>query len=51
MASNLRPCKTDPVPKRDPIEGVRDLCLGLPEVSERLSHGAPTWFIRAKLTG
>jgi hypothetical protein len=38
------------VPKRDPVEGVRRLCLGLPEVSERLSHGAPTWFIRAKLT-
>ncbi len=36
--------------KRDPIEGVRELCLGLPEVNERLSHGAPTWFIRDKKT-
>ena len=36
--------------KRDPIEGVRELCVGLPEVNERLSHGAPTWFIRDKKT-
>jgi hypothetical protein len=25
---------------------LRRLCLGLPEVSERPSHGAPTWFAR-----
>jgi hypothetical protein len=27
---------------------VRGLCLGLPETSERLSHGAPTFFVRGK---
>src|ERR687898_1383764 len=27
---------------------IRRLCLGLPEVSERLSHGAPTFFVRGK---
>jgi hypothetical protein len=27
---------------------VRSVCLALPEVSERLSHGAPTWFVRDK---
>ena len=27
---------------------LRALCLALPEVTERLSHGAPTWFIRGK---
>ena len=27
---------------------VRSLCLALPETSERLSHGAPTFFIREK---
>jgi hypothetical protein len=27
---------------------VRPICLALPEVSERLSHGAPTWFVRGK---
>lgn len=27
---------------------VRDACLSLPEVTERLSHGAPTFFVRGK---
>jgi hypothetical protein len=27
---------------------IRKLCLALPEVSERLSHGAPTFFVRGK---
>ena len=27
---------------------VRGLCLGLPETSERPSHGAPTFFVREK---
>jgi hypothetical protein len=27
---------------------VRAICLPLPEVTERLSHGAPTWFVRGK---
>lgn len=26
----------------------RAICLALPEVTERLSHGAPTWFFRGK---
>jgi hypothetical protein len=30
------------------LERVRALCLGLPEVEERLSHGEPTWFVRGK---
>ena len=29
-------------------ERVRALCLPLPETSERLSHGSPTFFVRAK---
>lgn len=29
---------------------VREVCLSLPEVSERLSHGSPAWFIRGKKT-
>jgi hypothetical protein len=33
-----------------PLEQVRELCLALPEVTERLSHGAPTWFVRDKKT-
>ena len=27
---------------------LREICLALPETSERLSHGAPTFFVRAK---
>lgn len=32
------------------LEQVRRICLDLPEVSERLSHGSPTWFVRGKKT-
>jgi hypothetical protein len=35
--------------ERDQIlERIRTICLELPETSERLSHGAPTFFIRGK---
>jgi hypothetical protein len=34
----------------DPLARVRDICLALPETTERLSHGAPTFFIRGKKT-
>jgi hypothetical protein len=27
---------------------IRSICLSLPETSERLSHGAPTFFVRGK---
>jgi hypothetical protein len=30
------------------LERVRAVCLGLPEVTERPSHGAPTFFVRGK---
>jgi hypothetical protein len=30
------------------LSRVRALCLVLPEVTERASHGAPTFFVRAK---
>ena len=33
-----------------PLDRVRELCLALPETSERLSHGSPTFFIRDKKT-
>ena len=29
---------------------VRKLCMALPEATERLSHGSPTWFIGGKKT-
>ena len=34
----------------DPLGQVRALCLALPEVTERLSHGAPSFFVRGKKT-
>jgi len=30
------------------LQRIRDLCLALPETSERLSHGQPTFFVRDK---
>ncbi|HYX88095.1 MAG TPA: MmcQ/YjbR family DNA-binding protein [Gaiellaceae bacterium] len=30
------------------LERLREICLGFPETSERLSHGAPTFFVRGK---
>ena len=30
----------------DPLPRLRALCLALPEVTERVSHGEPTWFVR-----
>jgi hypothetical protein len=33
-----------------PLNALRRLCLSLPEVTERLSHGEPTWFVQGKKT-
>ena len=33
---------------RDPLTALRKICLALPEATERLSHGEPTWFVRGK---
>jgi hypothetical protein len=35
---------------KDPLPALRKLCLAFPEASERLSHGAPAWFVRGKKT-
>ena len=32
------------------LERVRAHCLALPEVTERPSHGAPSWFVRRQFT-
>ncbi|MEA2271209.1 MAG: hypothetical protein QOC64_3819 [Solirubrobacteraceae bacterium] len=31
-----------------PLDRVREICLGLPETTERPSHGAPSFFVRDK---
>ncbi len=32
------------------VDHMRKICLALPEVTERPSHGTPTWFVREKKT-
>lgn len=34
--------------RADPLERLRAVCMVLPEVTERPSHSAPTWFVRDK---
>ena len=34
----------------NPVLRLRRICLALPETTERLSHGEPTWFVRDKKT-
>jgi hypothetical protein len=36
--------------RADPLPRIRKICLALPEVTERLSHGEPTWFVQGKKT-
>ena len=38
----------DPGERKETLKRLRGICLGLPETSERLSHGAPTFFVREK---
>jgi hypothetical protein len=37
-----------PAERRAALERLRQLCLALPETSERLSHAAPSFFVREK---
>jgi hypothetical protein len=30
------------------VERLRSLCVALPDVTEKLSHGEPTWFVRGR---
>jgi hypothetical protein len=39
-----------PTVSDDVLAQLRKVCLTLPEVTERLSHGSPTWFVRGKKT-
>ncbi|MFD9962020.1 MmcQ/YjbR family DNA-binding protein [Amycolatopsis sp. NPDC058986] len=34
----------------DALTRLRQVCLALPETTERLSHGEPTWFVRGRKT-
>jgi hypothetical protein len=35
--------------RNTPLERVRRICLALPETTERLSHGEPTFFVHKKV--
>jgi len=37
-----------PAEREAVLAKLREVCLGLPQTSERLSHGAPTFFVRDK---
>jgi hypothetical protein len=47
---SLRPVRVniDAMDQDAILARIREICLGLPETSERLSHGAPTFFVRGK---
>ena len=34
----------------DPVARLRQICLALPEMTERSSHGEPAWFVQGKKT-
>src|SRR5690348_13898616 len=36
--------EVDPVPPAEALDRLRALCLALPGVTERVSHGEPSWF-------
>ena len=35
--------------KKNPLERIRNCCFALPEVTEKLSHGEPTFFVKKKV--
>jgi hypothetical protein len=44
-----RRTSTDPTAKRtDPYQRLRAICVALPEVEERISHGEAAWFVHGK---
>jgi hypothetical protein len=36
------------VTANETVERLRSVCLSLPETTERISHGEPSWFVRDK---
>lgn len=41
--------KQEPPSGEKQIERVRKICGALPETTEKISHGEPTWFVRKKV--
>lgn len=40
--------RVDPAERERTLERIRGICLGLPETTERLSHGVPSFFVKGK---
>jgi hypothetical protein len=34
---------------RTPVARLREICLALPETTEKISHGEPSWFVGGKM--
>lgn len=34
--------------RASPLDRLRAICMAMPEATERLSHGSPTWFVNDK---
>jgi hypothetical protein len=43
------PKKTKPYPGEEHIARVRRICMALPETTEKISHGEPTFFVRKRV--
>lgn len=50
MRSNARSLPYDPEDVAEATRRLRELCADLPDVTERLSHGSVTFFVRGKRT-
>lgn len=49
MATKSPQAKLKNKPGEEHIERVRRICMAMPEVTEKLSHGEPTWFVRKRV--
>jgi predicted DNA-binding protein (MmcQ/YjbR family) len=52
VGRSRRPGRTPPArtpPARTPIDRLRAICLALPEASEKIAWGEPTWRVKGKL--
>src|SRR4030095_1824045 len=44
-----RPATAAPRSRRTPVQRLRKICLALPEATEKIAWGEPTWRVRGKL--
>jgi len=49
MTTRRRPTPSTRRTARDPIERLRRICLSLPDATEKIAWGEPTWRVKGKL--